>query len=540
MANKDFFDEEFDKIESKKAAEQAQKTDDWYGQQPVQNKQKNGNKPLYITLICLALVLCIVFGWVLCTVFGGGRSAEERLLSEVLSVLNDEYYQKVSDARVWQGIEDAGTALLQTAGDRFSRLMSPATYYSYDHPQSSIGSDNGVFGMSFQIVEGLGLYVSSVMTNSNAYGLLEEGDLIVKMSNINNGQGATVDSVKFNEINISDLSYELIQAVLAVTNSAEFSILRDGEILRETIERGKLTYTNSDYPYEFIEFYFGDKCTNVSLTHSDKGPQTSVKEQRMLERISQIPDAGYVRIDQFMDTLTDSGETDALSEFVKVMNLFKSEVKDKDGNVIKKPLKYLILDLKGNPGGRVDYVSGIAGMLITDSKLTAAQQKSLRNRDGELLITTLQSRGMGSWDYTASPSYEQYFGQLSDNPAIVVWTDGGSASASELLTGALRDYGTAVQMGTTTYGKGIAQTVKELKDYKGTFTVDGKSVTYPWAVYYTVAEYFSPVTHTNIQGLGYTPETQYNGLDTYDKLWNATIKYFNTASGGSGGILAGK
>ena len=71
--------------------------------------------------------------------------------------------------------------------------------------------------------------------------------------------------------------------------------------------------------------------------------------------------------------------------------------------------------------------------------------------------------------------------------------------------------------------------------------MDGQEITYPWAVYYTVAEYFSPVTNTNIQGVGYTPDEIYNGLDTYDKLWTATENYFKNVSNGSGGgILASK
>lgn len=527
MANKDFFDEEYDKIESRQVKEQSEKNSDWYSRQPEQVKQSNNNKPLYITLICIGLVLCIILGWLLCAIFGGGRSIEERLLSEVLQVIDNDYYQKVSDAKLWKGIEDAGTALLQTAGDRYSRLMSPATHYSYRNPQSSMGSPNGVFGMTFQIVEGVGLYVASVTTNSNAYGVLEEGDLIVKLSDINDGQGVKIGDVSYNEVNVGDHSAFLIQQIVKDTDSASFSVLRNGEIFVCKIVRGIIDYVNTDYPFEFVEFYFGEDCTNVSLTHGTSGPQTSTKEHRLLNRLADIPNAGYVRIVEFMDTYTDSGKTTAADEFEKVMDLFK-----------QRGLKYLILDLKGNPGGDVGYVSDIAGMLITDSKLSPVQQRNLRS-DGELLITTLKSRGMGSWQYTAEARYEHYFGEATEKPSIVVWTDGGSASASELLTGALTDYGTAVQMGTTTYGKGIAQTIKELTDYKGTFVVDGEEVTYCWAVYFTVAEYFSPVTNTNIHGIGYTPDKAYDGLSTYDELWTATINYFKGVNSGSqGGTLA--
>ena len=225
--------------------------------------------------------------------------------------------------------------------------------------------------------------------------------------------------------------------------------------------------------------------------------------------------------------MTDTGKTTAASEFEQVMNLF-----------VQRGLRYLILDLKGNPGGDVGYVSEIAGRLITDSRLTASQQNAVRKGDGELLITTLTTRNMGSLDYTAKSHYEEYFGALTSKPNIVVWTDGGSASASELLTGALTDYGTAVQMGTTTYGKGIAQTIKELQNYQGTFELNGEKITYCWAVYYTVAEYFSPVTNTNIHGKGYTPKAPYNGLDTYDELWTATENYFKSPYSGTSNVGA--
>lgn len=521
MDNKDFFDEEYSKLESKK--ENTQQTGgDWYSRQPEQSRPSS-NKALYIALICFALIICIVLGWTLCTIFTGIQSSEERLLAEVLSVLDNEYYKNVSDAAVWEGVEEAGTALLRTAGDRFSMLLSPASHYNLRNPQSAIGSDKeDVFGMSFQIVEGIGLYVSSVTTNSNCYGVLEEGDIIVKLNNINSDAGVTIGATNYNEVFLNQISADLAQQILIKTNSANFSVLRNGEVFVKYIARGRLDYVNSQYPFEFVEFYFGDDCTNVSLTHGSVGPQISTKEARLLERLSRIPKAGYIRIDQFMDAMTDTGNTTASGEFEQVLNLF-----------VQRGLKYLILDLKGNPGGDVRYVSDIAGMLVTDSKLTASQQNALRNKERELLITTLKTRNMGNATYYAESRYDKFFGELGDKANIVVWTDGGSASASELLTGALRDYKTAVQMGTTTYGKGIAQTIKELKNYQGTFEVDGEKITYCWAVYYTVAEYFSPVTDTNIHGVGYTPDAQYNGLDTYDKLWTATESYFKSSAGGT-------
>ncbi len=106
-------------------------------------------------------------------------------------------------------------------------------------------------------------------------------------------------------------------------------------------------------------------------------------------------------------------------------------------------------------------------MLVTDAKLTDKQRQKVTSSDG-LLITTLQPRAVSPYVYSRESTYDLYFDAPTDKPDIVVWTDAGSASASsELLTGALRDYGTAVQMGTTTYGKGCSNvyTSKRLYGY---------------------------------------------------------------------------
>ena len=104
-------------------------------------------------------------------------------------------------------------------------------------------------------------------------------------------------------------------------------------------------------------------------------------------------------------------------------------------------------------------------------------------------------------------------------------SDDGSASASELLLGALLDYKTAVQMGTNTYGKGIAQTVEELNIRGSYIDVDGKVQTDGyWAVYYTFASYYSPLG-TNIHGVGYAPANTYK-VSRYGDLWTLAKYYW--------------
>lgn len=522
--NKDFFDEEFDKT-VKHTERNEQHINSWYSQPAPHEVERTQRKPLYIVAICIALVVGFALGWMVSAIVDDvTTSEEEKILRTVLQYLNNNYYKDISEEQMMQAVEYSGTALMQYAGDRFCMLMSPQTYYDFDNPTSTVVSSTEMFGVSFSIEDGLGLYVSSVVANSNAYGRLREGDLVLQLSDIK-GYGGTpnVGGHVFDEITFSQWTSVTIQAVMNLTRSATFHVLRmdengDYDIVEiENLSRGEIKPVNSNYPYNFIEFYFDEQHNNVSTPWSHPGKFTTYKE-RSLDNLPE--DTGYVRIIQFMDVVTTDGYSEgkisASEEFYEVMRLFK-----------QLNLKHLVLDLKGNPGGNVAYVSDIAGMLVDSFNLSSAEKNKVTNSDGELLITTLNMPKPVSYsqkEYRVS-TYNSYFNSASEKCNIVVWTDGGSASASELLTGALRDYGTAVQMGTTTYGKGIAQAWQELP-FTGTVTdIYGNKTEYPWAIYYTCASYYSPLGD-NIHGVGYTPDEAYNGLATYQSLWDAAINYW--------------
>ena len=544
---KDFFDEEYEKQTT-----QSNGGDSWFSRPAPKQEQPKPKRPLYIAGIAFGLVLCIALGWVLCTVFqgiiftyntdgSGAASYGGDILETVIKYLKTNYYKDVEDEAWLDAIEYSGTALLQKAGDRYSQLMSPQTYYDFLYPTGASGSTSDeIFGVSFVVEEGVGLYVSSVVANSGAYGKLQSGDIILKLTEMKDADGnAPViksgdENITFDSMVVGQWSSTAIQKVLSATKKANFHVLRlnsdseDGlELFSVELTRQAIKQVVSDYQYNFIEFYFNDQYSNISLPSKkdingkyiidDNDDDYSTYEER---RLDQLPyGTGYVRIDQFMDyTKLEGGKNVTVSasqEFVEVMGLFK-----------KLGLKRLVLDLKGNPGGNVAYVCDIAAMLVTDDKLTA-EQKLAVNNDGDLLITTLTMTKLNYMQtYSRSSLYHEYFGNIGAKCDIVVWTDGGSASASELLTGALTDYGTAVQMGVTTYGKGIAQTWNELPFYGTVTNLNGEKETFPWAIYYTVASYYSPFG-TNIHGIGYTPRNPYNNLTTYAELWQAANSYWN-------------
>lgn len=241
----------------------------------------------------------------------------------------------------------------------------------------------------------------------------------------------------------------------------------------------------------------------MSLTNAD-GCLYNTMELRSLDQLG--TNVGYIRLKEFSET--------AATEFKTVLQ----EMKLRAGNDLR-----LIVDLKGNPGGSVDIAVSIASMLAHERNLpeTVVSEKRLVADNG-LRITNLVGKVIAE-DYYSPSQYSEFFS--ADQGMIVVWTDGNSASASEMLTGVLTDYRTAVQMGTQTYGKGIAQSAIELPYSGEVVTNEGVKTEGPWALYFTIASYYSPLGN-NIHGVGYTPETQYNNLTEYSQLVNATNTYF--------------
>lgn len=542
--------------------------DDWTDVKPMQQTRRN--KPLTVVVTALALVFCIALGWVLCACFGlqvdfltkrdeqkyadaiiyslkeqgieitdsqlqvamqyaqanlkswqqSDEYQREQILFTVFDYIYNNFLYDDIDTLTWNAaIANAGTMLLQTTGDQFSYLMSPSDHYVYDHGNATetVGAyGDEMFGMTFQYATGVGLHVTGISDNSSAFGVLKVGDYIVKltdMQKISDYGKKTQSRVSLfvdgsADIVIANYSYEEITGILADVYSANFWVLRNGEVVQapegEPLERGKFGFEiKPEKQYDYVEYYFGDDCTNLSVANQYKA-RTNSKAERCLDNLP--TDTGYVKLLQF-------GEN-ADSEFAEVMNIFKA-----------RGLSRLILDLKGNPGGSVDVACNIIALLVTDEKL--ADNQRIRAVSGnQLTITTLVDRNGNSFSEKRSSSYHNYFGETSSVCDIVLWTDGNSASASELLTGCLLDYKTAIQMGARTYGKGIAQVVTSLPYNGPVYTVDGMYVLdYSWAIYYTRYSYYSPLG-TNIHTLGYTPQQQYDGLYSYQDLWDKTREYW--------------
>ena len=133
----------------------------------------------------------------------------------------------------------------------------------------------------------------------------------------------------------------------------------------------------------------------------------------------------------------------------------------------------IILDLRGNPGGYLDVTVDVASEFL----------------DGGIVLYEADEEGNIIKEWTASSG-----GLVIDLP-IAVLVDGGSASGSEVLAGALQDRGRAALIGTETFGKGSVNIVRELSDGS--------------AIVITKARWLTPNHHT-IEGVGLTPDIEVN------------------------------
>jgi len=155
--------------------------------------------------------------------------------------------------------------------------------------------------------------------------------------------------------------------------------------------------------------------------------------------------------------------------YVKLRNFVSQFAMQEMAEALKQSAKgrALIIDLRGNGGGRLDYVIGMVGMLLPEGTVIAVEE-----RDGDKLTErrTALHRDFVLRQQPNSNDPSKFDLSVGDRPdllipadmPIVVLVDEGSASASEILAGALQHHHRATVVGKTTYGKGVGQSVVNL------------------------------------------------------------------------------
>jgi carboxyl-terminal processing protease len=160
-------------------------------------------------------------------------------------------------------------------------------------------------------------------------------------------------------------------------------------------------------------------------------------------------------------------------EYVKLRQFQEQSPHDLEASLeklSKNGMKALILDLRNNPGGLLTAAVEVSEKFIDDGKLVVYTEGRVRNQN--MRFSAHAKRG-----YAQMP--------------MVVLVNQGSASASEIVAGALQDWGRATIVGTQTFGKGSVQTIIPLSDGSG--------------LRLTTAKYFTPKGRS-IHGKGITPD----------------------------------
>ena len=181
------------------------------------------------------------------------------------------------------------------------------------------------------------------------------------------------------------------------------------------------------------------------------------------------PGYGYLRITNFRMTTTE--------DVVKHLDKLKADDNE---------LKGLVLDLRDNPGGLLDQAVKVSDLFLEQGIIVSIKGRSSNNTE----------------------VFKAYADDGDQKYPVVVLINGGSASASEIVAGALQDHSRALILGTTSFGKGSVQTVRPLPAGFG--------------IKYTIAKYYTP-SGRSIQARGIIPdiEVEYEILEKKKKKLTA-------------------
>ena len=214
-----------------------------------------------------------------------------------------------------------------------------------------------------------------------------------------------------------------------------------------------------------VEKMRGPVNTKIKLTIMRKGQDKPIEVTitrdviRVRSVRSQVEgdDIGYIRLTQFNEQTTDG---------------LKKAISDITAKVSNDKLKGYVLDLRNNPGGLLDQA-----ISVSDAFLQKGEIVSTRGRNPE-----------ETQRFNARP------GDLTNGKPVIVLINGGSASASEIVAGALQDHRRVTVIGTRSFGKGSVQTIIPLGSGNG-------------ALRLTTARYYTP-SGRSIQAKGIVPDIE--------------------------------
>ncbi|MGB8567855.1 MAG: S41 family peptidase [Pseudolabrys sp.] len=244
------------------------------------------------------------------------------------------------------------------------------------------------------------------------------------------------------------------------TPAAKAGVLANDLIVKVNDERVQRNTLN-----EAVEKVRGSANTKVKLTIMRKGQDKPIEVSLMPEviRVRSVrakvdgDDVGYIRMTQFTEQTTEE---------------LKKAIADITARFSNAKLKGYVLDLRNNPGGLLDEAISVSSAFIQRGEIV-----STRGRNPE-----------------ETQSFTAEGGDLTKGKPLIVLINGGSASASEIVAGALQDQKRATILGTRSFGKGSVQTIIPLGSDNG-------------ALQLTTARYYTP-SGRSIQAKGIVPDIE--------------------------------
>lgn len=246
--------------------------------------------------------------------------------------------------------------------------------------------------------------------------------------------------------------------IVVISPFEESPAKKAGILAGDVIEKVNGTDVTGQDLEKAVGMMKGEKGTSVSLTLSREGKGNfDVKVNR--EKIEMITvtgemlesNIGYIRISMFDENTAKN---------------FNKKLKELQG----KGMKGLVLDLRGNPGGLLNECVDVVSNFLPK---------------GKTIVSTIDK-------YKNEKKYDSKGGSALNLPMVVL-TDEGTASASEIVSGAVRDYKRGTLIGKKTFGKGVVQTILD--------TADGT------ALKVTISRYYTP-NGENIHGTGIKPDIE--------------------------------
>ncbi len=327
---------------------------------------------------------------------------------------------------------------LKSVYNQFSKVMMVERYMK-DNYLRDVDEEQLIEGQLKGLLQSLGDPYSAYMTKDEFTSLLEQ------TSGSFGGIGVVVTPGDDNLITVVSPIEDTPGEKAGIKSGDKIIKVNGKEFLAENMDKA-------------VKEMKGDPNTEVTLTimRSKGGRENQIFDLEIVREMIRLvtvksnlidDDIGYINISSFDD-------------------LTYKDFKEQLDQLGKQNIKGLIIDLRNNPGGLLDRTVQIADELLGEGDIVYTQTK-----DGKRY-------------------YERSTKKMVDYP-LAILINGGSASASEILSGAVKDHKRGILIGTTTFGKGVVQRIHGLEDGSG--------------LKLTISEYFTP-NGINIHGVGIEPD----------------------------------